>query len=179
MPRHVALLRAINVGGRVVKMDQLRLLFTQLGFARVETFIASGNVLFDAPARDGATLERTIEAHLRAALGYEVETFIRSPTELAVIAALDPFAEGADSGRTVYVAFLREPPAAAYVERLMSFRSGTDDFRVIGRESYWSCAGRMSDSAYGKAKPDRDTVSTTRNMTTVRKLAALAGQPAS
>ena len=49
--RFVALLRAINVGGHVVKMEALRKHFTRLGFANVETFIASGNVLFDAPPR--------------------------------------------------------------------------------------------------------------------------------
>ncbi|MDB4885417.1 MAG: uncharacterized protein JWN79_855 [Gemmatimonadetes bacterium] len=179
MPRYVALLRAINVGGRVVKMDRLRQLFTELGYTDVQTFIASGNVMFDAPDRNVAALERAIEGHLRAALGYDVETFVRTAAELATIASLEPFGADTDEGRTVYVAFLREPPPASYLERLMSFQSGTDDFRVIARESYWSCTGRMSDSPYGKAKPDRETVSTSRNMTTVRKLAALAARPSS
>ncbi|MCC6187963.1 MAG: DUF1697 domain-containing protein [Anaerolineales bacterium] len=48
--RHVAFLRAINVGGHVVKMDMLRRLFTRMGSARVETYFASGNVVFEAPA---------------------------------------------------------------------------------------------------------------------------------
>jgi uncharacterized protein (DUF1697 family) len=172
MPRYVALLRAINVGGRVVKMDRLRVVFEGLGFTNVETFIASGNVLFDSPARAAGALERRIEAGLREALGYEVETFIRTPAELAALAELEPFG-AAGEGRTINVTFFREPPPAPWVERLMSFRSDTDDFRVIGREAWWSCQGRTSDSAYGKAKPDKAVVSTTRNLTTVRKLAAL------
>ncbi len=56
MPRYVAFLRAVNVGGRIVKMDELRRLFAGAGFADVETFIASGNVIFDyhGQARPGA-----------------------------------------------------------------------------------------------------------------------------
>lgn len=175
MPRYVALLRAVNVGGRVVTMERLRALFTELGFANVATFIASGNVLFDAPGDDAAALERTIESRLRDALGYDVETFLRTGAELAALAALEPFGEASAAEGTTYVTFLREPPPAAWVERLMSFRSPTDDFRVLGRESWWRCtAARMTDSAYGRAKPDKAVVSTTRNLTTVRKLAALA-----
>lgn len=174
MPRLVALLRAINVGGHVVTMERLRALFAGQGFTRIDSYIASGNVLFDAPAGEASALERGIESHLHAALGYKVDAFIRTPAELAAVAALEPFAADAGAARTLYVAFLREPPPPAYVERLMSFRSPTDDFRVVGRESYWSCAGRMSDSRYFRARPDRVVTSTTRNMTTVRKLAALA-----
>jgi len=75
----VAFLRAINVGGRVVKMHRLRTLFVDEGFANVETFIASGNVVFDLPpAKKAPALERTIEAMLRNALGYEVSTFVRT-----------------------------------------------------------------------------------------------------
>ena len=55
MPRFVAFLRAINVGGHVVTMDQLRAAFQELGFDDVETFIASGNVIFSSPAKDPGT----------------------------------------------------------------------------------------------------------------------------
>src|SRR6185369_8391120 len=63
MPKYVAFLRAINVGGHVVKMDQLRALFEALGFANVETFIASGNVIFDSKSKNVAALERKIDRH--------------------------------------------------------------------------------------------------------------------
>ena len=65
--RYVAFLRAINVGGHTVKMERLRELFAELGLANVETFIASGNVIFDAPSGDAGALERQIEQHLHAA----------------------------------------------------------------------------------------------------------------
>src|SRR3712207_154861 len=91
MPRFIALLRAINVGGRIVKMDHLRSLFASIGFSGVETFIASGNVIFEAPDCDAAALEQRIEAHLHQALGYEVATFIRTDSELAAVARYQPF----------------------------------------------------------------------------------------
>ena len=64
MPRYVAFLRAINVGGHIVKMDHLRELFTQLGLTDVETFIASGNVLFTTSSKSGPALEKKIEQAL-------------------------------------------------------------------------------------------------------------------
>ncbi len=57
MPKYVALLRAINVGGHTVKMDHLRRLFEALGFTNVETFIASGNVIFDSTSKSTKAFE--------------------------------------------------------------------------------------------------------------------------
>src|SRR5512141_1995213 len=91
MPKYVAFLRAINVGSHTVKMDQLRSLFEALKFANVETFIASGNVIFDVKTTNTQSLERKIEKHLEQSLGYEVVTFVRSIPELQEIANYRPF----------------------------------------------------------------------------------------
>ena len=85
MPRYAAFLRAINVGGRVVKMEALRRFFESLDFANVETVIASGNVLFDASSKSEKALEKKIQDHLHTKLGYEVATFVRSPAEMDAI----------------------------------------------------------------------------------------------
>ena len=77
MHRHIAFLRAVNVGGHMVKMDRLRALFAELKFRNVETLIASGNVIFEATTADAEALEQRIERHLRTSLGYEVATFLR------------------------------------------------------------------------------------------------------
>src|SRR5262249_10137534 len=94
MYRYVALLRAINVGGHVVKMTHLRDLFQQMGFAKVETFIASGNVFFDSESADPDALEKQIESALEQALGYSVGTFIRTPLEMNEAGQLDAVPEG-------------------------------------------------------------------------------------
>jgi len=175
MPRHVAFLRAINVGGHVVKMDRLRRLFEEVGHSEVETFIASGNVVFEAASRNTASLERAIEAKLREALGYEVATFIRSPGDLAAIGRFRPFPGGdARDGSSLYVGFLSAKPAAAAIRALRACESELDAFRVRGREVYWLLRGRFGDSKFSGARLEKilGVSATLRNVTTVTKLAA-------
>src|SRR3954466_1331358 len=73
--RSFAFLRGINLGNRRPLMSRLRELFAELGLEQVETFIASGNVVFSTPPKDGASLEKQIASHLEASLGYPVDTF--------------------------------------------------------------------------------------------------------
>ncbi len=176
MPRYIAFLRAINVGGHVVNMDQLRKLFEALGVTNVETFIASGNVIFESPATDAQTLEKQIESHLQKALGYEVATFIRSTSELTAIAQYTPFtaSELEAEGSSLYIAFLPAPPKSEARDKLMTFQTEVDDFQVHKREIYWLCRTRMSESAFSGALLEKTIgmPATMRNSTTVRKLAA-------
>ena len=112
MARYMAFLRAINVGGRTVKMDRLRELFEAMKFTDVSTFIASGNVVFDAPEQgSGRAWRGGSRSTSLQSLGYEVATFLRTPAELAAIAAFQPFpAEGPEAERhRLYVMLLRAP----------------------------------------------------------------------
>jgi uncharacterized protein (DUF1697 family) len=174
MPRYAAFLRAINVGGHVVRMEDLRRHFSALGFATVETVIASGNVLFDAPSRSAEALERKIEAALRRALGYEVATFLRTRGEMARLAAADPFAGVDRRGAILYVAFLGQAPPAAARARLLDLAGPTDDFRVTDREVFWLCRKRMSESRFSGAVLEKTLgmPATLRNVTTVQRIAA-------
>lgn len=175
LQRSIALLRAINVGGHTVKMDQLRALFEELGFANVTTYIASGNVIFDAPPEDTPELEGRIEQHLRAALGYEVITFVRSAAELAAVAAYAPFPPSSDPIHGMYVSFMKAPLPAETVQRLLALNTATDEFHAHGREFYWLCRTRLSESPLFTGTLLAKTVgvpTTMRNVTTVRKLAA-------
>ena len=175
MTRYVALLRAINVGGHVVKMDQLRRLFEKAGFTGVETFIASGNVIFETGGRNAAALERKIETTLRAALGYDVATFLRTDAELAGVAAHAPFPPAKmKTARTLNVGFLKTALDAASTRALMAFTSDNDDFHTHAREIYWVCKTGQSDSTFSNAKLEKaiGASCTFRNITTVTKLAA-------
>ena len=172
MPRYIAFLRAINVGGHVVKMDRLRALFEALRFRNVETFIASGNVLFDARSDDAAALEERIERRLEAELGYAVGTFLRTPPQVAAAAAYQPFADLAPS-HALYVGFLKAVPSTERHNALLGLRSDVDDFHVHDRELYWRLrVKQLSESKVSGAKLERAVGPTTlRNVTTVRKLA--------
>lgn len=179
LTRHVALLRAINVGGHVVKMDRLRDLFEQLDVGNVETFIASGNVIFDFPAKSTAAMEARIEEHLAAALGYAVATFVRPLAALQSVASAHRFAEDERKGAALYVGFLKAAPDPDGERRLMSHRSAVDDFHVIGREVYWLCRATSRDSKFSGGVLERAVggPATVRNITTVRKLAAKHDSP--
>jgi uncharacterized protein (DUF1697 family) len=179
VPRYVALLRAINVGGHIVKMDQLRKLFTQLGFTDVETFIASGNVLFTSPSKSSAALENKIEKHLKAALGYEVATFVRTAAEVCQAAAHEPFSAVVMKApyHGVYVSFLREAPGAAAKRAVEALRSDNDEFHINARELYWLSRLPFSETKIGGALLEKTLgmPATMRSVTSLRKLAAKCG----
>jgi uncharacterized protein (DUF1697 family) len=175
LPRYVAFLRAVNVGGRVVKMDQLRALFGAMKLKRVETFIASGNVLFDTRTDDTEALERRIEKQLEKALGYEVLTFVRSPDEIAAAATCEPFGDPAalPPMHAMYVGFLKIRPSADVREKLLALRTHIDDLQVREREVYWRCVKSLRESLVTGAVLEKTLgPATLRNVSTVRKLAA-------
>lgn len=176
MPRYIAFLRAINVGGHTVKMDYLAELFSALKLADVETFIASGNVAFSSQAKDSTQLEKKIERHLEASLGYPVATFIRTPAELAEIVAYEAFrsSELSKGYHAIYVGFLNERPNAAAIKKLLTNESGADCFRVHNREVYWLRRIKESEAKFSGAHLEKalGLPATLRNLTTVKKLAA-------
>ena len=176
MPKYVAFLRAINVGGHTVKMDYLRGLFAALGFRSVETFIASGNVIFDSTSKSTRALEKRIESCLLKSLGYKVATFVRSTSELADIAEYKPFPDSDLSAavHAVYIGFMAGEPSDTAKEKLLSLTTKVDDFRLKGREVYWLCRTKFSESEISGALLAKTLgmPATLRNSTTVKKIAA-------
>lgn len=173
--RLIAFLRAINVGGHTVTMDALRTHFLTLGFEGVETFIASGNVIFDARSGDRAALERKIEAHLRKRLGYEVATFLRTDAEVAAIAGYQPFTPAQmRAAKVVYVGLLAAPLSASARKTLMGFESDNDRFHVHGREMYWLCKTGQAESKFSNAVFEKrvGVRATFRGANTISRLAA-------
>lgn len=174
MTRHVAFLRAINVGGRTVRMERLRALFEDLRLQDVSTVINSGNVVFTSAAKDTPALERHIEQALAADLGYEVDTFVRSASEIATVARRKDFAD-APAGELVQVAFLKTRPSATVRRAVEALATDRDELVVRGRELHWHVRGRTMDSrvrpkALGDALGGPTTV---RSITTVRRIADL------
>ena len=174
MQKYIAFLRAINVGGRNVKMDRLREIFESMGFSNVETFIASGNVIFEAKPQNEDTLIKKIEKGLEETLGFEVATFIRSDAELAEIANYRPFPKfQMDSAAALNVAFLTNPLDDKAKKSLITLKSDIDDFHIHGREVYWLCLKKQSDSKFSNAVLEKalGVKSTMRGINTVQKLA--------
>jgi uncharacterized protein (DUF1697 family) len=174
--RYVAFLRAINVGGRFVKMDVLRDHFAALRFADVETFIASGNVLFSTSSTDAPALEQRIERRLERALGYDVATFVRTPSELAMLVRDEPY-QDRDAGSTLWTGFLKSPVSPAVRDALRALSSAAEEVDVRGREVFWLRRDLDMTALRTGAKIDKALGApvTFRNVTTVRKLALKTG----
>ena len=175
MGEYIAFLRGINVGGHNVKMDALCQQFEAAGLAKVEAFIASGNVIFESRNADTAKLEAKIEKQLAATLGYEVATFVRTRTEVRHLAGYTAFSdEKLASAGAFCLAFIKAPLTAAQVVTLEQFATDVDEFHAADREIFWLCKVRQSESKFSNAQFERKMgiAATFRSMTTARKLAA-------
>ena len=135
--------------------------------------IASGNVIFEADESDTAALEIRIEAHLKQALGYDVATFLRTPSELDTVTSMCPLTPSADD--SLYVTFLKAAIEDALQQRLATLETKTDVFAFTNRELYRLVHGKLTTSDIPDATLNRamqGLSGTTRNITTIKKLAA-------
>ena len=181
MTRYVALLRAINVGGHVVKMDALRRQFTKMGFANVDTFIASGNVIFEASDANPGALEERIAFELERLLGYPVATFVRTPAELSSVVGHKPFPPEVihPTEHSLYIGFLASKPSADTTRKVVALRTPVDEFHIHKKELYWGCRTRISETAISGSVLEKTIgmAMTVRNITSVRKLVGKLSSP--
>jgi uncharacterized protein (DUF1697 family) len=146
---YAAFLRGINVGGHRVKREELRSCFEAMGFKAVDTFRASGNVVFAADEEPPAAITARVQEGLTAALGYEVAAFLRGASEVRAIAARQPFPLAhleASAGR-LQVVMLSAGPSAPTREEVLALATDEDRLAFADRELYWLPSGGMSDSA--------------------------------
>ena len=128
----VALLRGINVGKtKIVKMEELKNIFEALQFKNVETYIRTGNVVFETEELDPNLICNNIQNKLKLDLGYEVPVIIRSGRELISVVKGNPFDGVLEN---LHVTFLSEEPSSEAVDKLLSFKNGTDDFQILNKE---------------------------------------------
>ena len=121
-------------------------MFAGSGLTDVETFIASGNVIFSSPARDTAALERRIEAALEKAFGYAVNAFVRTPEELAAVASHMPCTQDpALAGGAIHIVFVANALDAAARKEIAALSRPGDEFSAKGREIYWCRFGKLSE----------------------------------
>ena len=164
MTAFVALLRAVNVGGTgKLPMTELRAMCERLGFSKVRTFIASGNVVFESS--DGeAPVKAALERALHAYAGKPVGVMVRTGKEMAAVLAASPFASAAPNF-TVAIFLDHAPPANALAEI-----AGRKDEQVAlgAREIY---VHYPSGQGRSKLKIRAAKAGTARNMNTVATLA--------
>ncbi len=169
MTTYIALLRAVNVGGTgKLPMRELVAMCEACGFARVRTYIASGNVVFDFKG-SARQVKALLEARLAAYAGKPVGVLVRSAAEMAAVLGANPFPDAAPN-RTVAI-FLDAPPPADVLAHVTGQR--TEVCRLGTREIYVQYGDGMADS---KLRIPAARTGTARNMNTVAKLAAMASQ---
>ncbi|OCP07124.1 MULTISPECIES: DUF1697 domain-containing protein [unclassified Ensifer] len=167
MPVHVALLRAVNVGGTTpLAMADLKAICEGLGFADVKTYIQSGNVLFrsDLPSAEVAAM---LDGALEKKIGKAPGVMIRTGAELQAIADRAPFPEAKPN--LLHVVFLSAPAPADALEKLVA--PDGEEVQLAGSEIYIHFP---SGSGRSKFKLPAAKPGTARNLNTVRKLASLA-----
>jgi uncharacterized protein (DUF1697 family) len=116
MPRYVAFLRGINVGGHVVKKGKLQETFISQGFQNVFTYKQSGNVIFEAGSGSVEEIKKKIEVRLQHALGYNVSVFVRTIAQLEDIVDSEPFKKQNKEGTSFLVTFLADDAAKFPIE---------------------------------------------------------------
>jgi len=175
MVRYIAILRGINVGtGRKVPMADLKKLCDNMGLQNVQTYIQSGNVVFEMPQpKSVSELETRLQQAFTEAFGFDIPVFIRTDREWAESIAQNPFLkeENVDIDR-LHLTCLKEIPSQELVAKTKMFQYLPDRYEIIGKDVFIFCA-----AGYGTSKlvnsffeSKLKTPATTRNWKTVMKL---------
>lgn len=169
MTRYVALLRAVNVGGaNKLPMSELKAICADIGFEHIETYIASGNVVFDSNA-SAQSVKSELEARLLAFAGKHIAVFVRTAHEMQAVLDRNPF-PNKPANFTVAI-FLDGPPPPDALDRATG--RADEDMRLGSREIYVHYGAGMGRS---KLKIPAAMHGTARNMQTIAKLVAMALQ---
>jgi len=171
---HVALLRAINVGGVTVPMAHLRDLAFELGWTEAITYLGTGNLLV-ATTESATTVEQRLAEALRAEYARDVPVVVRTPAELA--ATLDrvrPVFPDAEA-RRVQIAFLDRDPGADADDRLGSFPP--EEHVVVGTEIALHYPNGQARTTLTTSVIERrlDVVATIRGLATIEGILVRAG----
>ncbi|MFK7809962.1 MAG: DUF1697 domain-containing protein [Saprospiraceae bacterium] len=139
MPKYLALLRAINVGGNnKIKMAELKAMFESEGHKSVSTYIQSGNVIFKSRKKNIEKLEQDISKAIYKTFGHDIAVILRTYVELNDIATKHPFdSEDEARHKLLYTFFLKEEPTEELVNKLKEkIKEWPEQFEVIGKQAY-------------------------------------------
>lgn len=174
MARHIVFLRAVNVGGRWVKMQRLREVLTGAGYTDVETYIQSGNVLVGSSLRSASKVATALEALLAQEFGFAIPCIVRSPAQLlTTVERADSLTDPLD-GATLrrYVTFFRDPIPAERAAELAGWDAPGERLTPDGSELHWWLDKPTHEAKVSNARLERGgLVATTRDLKVVRTLA--------
>jgi uncharacterized protein (DUF1697 family) len=173
----ISLLRGVNVGGKSIRMADLKSLYEGLGFGNVRTYLQSGNVLFDSSNGNGSALGAVIEAQMARSFAFSTSVLVRTAPDLQRVIQGSPFLHGRlEDPASLHVTFLKGIPLSARVDALKAPEGETDEFVVGEQEVYLFCPNGYGRTKLSNAFLERklDLTATTRNWKTVTALFAMS-----
>jgi uncharacterized protein (DUF1697 family) len=179
MPAYIAMLRGINVSGhKAIKMESLRASFAKLGFRGVQTYVQSGNVIFNSAAKAAGLLEK-IEKAIQEDFSFKVPVVLKTADELADIVKRNPFLKIPDADESkLHVTFLSNDPPKNAEALLQPHVTKPEEFHIDGRAVYLFCP-----NGYGRTKLTNTAIekkfscrATTRNWNTTKTLLKMAAE---
>jgi uncharacterized protein (DUF1697 family) len=174
---YISILRGINVGGhKKIKMDALRQLYNSLGYEGVQSYIQSGNVVFQTIKTDTTVLEKDISEKIMETFGFDVRVLVLTAEEFKNAVDNNPFSEDKTiDSATLHLTFLSAQPENSLIERLPT-NFAPDEFRISGKVIYIHCP-----NGYGNTKLTNTffenklkVAATNRNLKTCNELVALS-----
>ncbi len=174
MPAYIAMLRGINVSGhKTIKMEHLRELCGHLGFRNVETYVQSGNIVFQTPIENPGALSKRIGETILQSFGFDAPVIVRTSKQMRNVIANNPFLKEKDvDSSKLHVTFLSETAQKDSLTKLETLSTGPDRLYTARQEIYVYCPdgygrSKLSNSAIEKALSVR---ATTRNWKTTNTL---------
>ncbi len=175
MPNYISLLRGINVAGqKKIKMADLRAHYEAIKFTDVQSYIQSGNLLFNSKSNDEAAVAKKILSKIKKEYGFDVPIFITTEKALKKVVRNNPFLKKSDFDISkMYVTFMSESPDKTLIKALPIHESVDDEYIIDKQTIYLYC----SPKGYGKTKLSNNFFEkklkvqcTTRNWKTLNKL---------
>jgi len=178
MEKYIAILRGINVSGqKKIKMDELRLLMKELKLKNLQTYIQSGNLIFEHSKITDLELAKKIGKKIFHNYGFQVPVITRALSEWKDVFDNNPFLKNrSEDISRLHVTFLADNPKDEYLDRLNKLNSPPDEFIISGKEIYLFCP-----NGYGRTKLSNNffesklkVTATTRNFKTVKTVLDIA-----
>ena len=178
MVKYIAILRGINVGGkRIIRMADLRQLFIDIGYSNIQTYIQSGNVVFNCDS-NCKNLSKSITAAISEKYGFEVPVIIRTVDEWKSIVLNNPILKSQETEHEhLYVTFLSQNPKASDMALAQKYDDSPNYFRIIENNVYGYCSGKYHETKYTNTFFEKKlkVSATTRNWKTVLKIIEMLG----
>ncbi|MES2653976.1 MAG: DUF1697 domain-containing protein [Bacteroidota bacterium] len=178
MKTYISLLRGINVSGhKLIKMDALQKMYTDLQFKNSQTYIQSGNVIFQYKPTPTKTLAETIAKQIQKSFGFEVPVMVKELAELTAIANNNPFINKRQEDiQWLHVTLLSEEAEKSHIDKIKDLSFGADEYIIANNAIYVFCP-----NGYGNTKLNNNFFenklkvnATTRNWKTITKLLSMA-----